>query len=59
MKDSEITSFLLKRTCNNLDIEVDMVFRDASPDVPNPMRKTVRVNLVPGLNNNVIIEENK
>lgn len=59
MKDSEITSFLLKRTCTNLDIEVDMVFRDASPDVPNPMGKTVRVNLVPGLSNNVIIEENK
>ena len=59
MKDKEITSYLLKRTCSNLDIEVDMVFRDASSDVPNPMGKTIRVNLVPGLSNNVIIEENK
>lgn len=59
LRDDNITSFLLKRTCNNLDIVVDMVFRDASPDVPNPMGKTIRVNLVPGINNNVIIEENK
>ena len=59
MKDKEITSYLLKRTCSNLDIEVDMVFRDVSPDVPNPMGKVIRVNLVPGLSNNVIIEESK
>ncbi len=59
LKDSDITSYLLKRMCTNFDIEVDMVFRDASPDVPNPMGKTIRVNLVPGVNNNVIIEENK
>lgn len=56
LKDDNITSFLLKRFCENLDIEVDMVFRDRSEDVPNPMNKTISINMVPGNGNNVIIK---
>lgn len=49
IKSNNITTFyILKRVCNNLDIDVDLTFRDRSPDVPNPMRKTIKVNLVPG-----------
>ena len=55
LKDSEITSFLLKRYCTNLDIEVDMVFRDKDDKVPNAMNKEIRINLVPGNGNNVTI----
>ena len=56
MKDDNITSYMLKRICDNLDIEVDMVFRDASGDIANPMNKVVRVNMVPGYGNHVSIE---
>ena len=57
LKDAEITSFLLKRYCNNLDIDVDMVFRDRDENVPNAMNKEIRINLVPGNGNNVDIIE--
>ena len=55
--DDSITMFLLKRMCTNFDIDVDLVFKDRSPDVPNPMGKTITVNLVPGTSTEVI-EEN-
>lgn len=58
LKDSNITSFLLKRMCSNLDIEADIVFRDTNPNVPNPMGKTITINLVPGNSNDVDIKEN-
>lgn len=57
LKDDNITSFLLKRMCSNLDIEVDMIFRDASDNVPNPMNKTIVVNMVPGNGNNITIKD--
>lgn len=57
LKDDNITSYLMKRMCNNLDIEVDMIFRDSSDGIPNPMNKTITVNLVPGNGNNVIIKD--
>ena len=57
LRDTEITSYLLKRMCNNLDLEVDIVFRDRSSDVPNPMNKTVTINMIPGINNSVIIDD--
>ena len=56
LKDSEITSFLLKRVASNIDIEVDMVFRDKSGNIPNPMGKTVVVNMVPGNGNTVFVK---
>lgn len=59
MKDSSITSFLLKRACKNLDISVDLVFRDANPNVPNPMGKTISINMVPGITNDIDIKENE
>lgn len=59
MKDSSITSFLLKRACKNLDISVDLVFRDASSNVPNPMGKTITINMVPGISNDIDIRENE
>ena len=57
LKDDNITSFMLKRMCTNLDMEVDIVFRDAPGDIPNPMGKVVRVNMVPGYSNTAIIED--
>jgi len=57
LKDDNITSFLLKRMCTNLDIEVDMVFRDASDNAPNPMNKVIVVNMVPGNGNNITIKD--
>ena len=59
MKDSSITSFLLKRACKNLDINVDLVFSDAGPNVPNPMGKTITINMVPGISNDIDIRENE
>lgn len=56
-KDDNITSFMMKRICDNMDIQVDMVFRDANPNVPNPMGKVVKVNMVPGFGNAVTIED--
>lgn len=55
LKDPDITSYLLKRFCSNLDIDVDMVFRDKEGDIANPMNKEIRINLVPGNGNNVTI----
>lgn len=59
MKDKNITSFLLKRACKNLDISVDLVFRDASQNVPNPMGKTITINMVPGDSNDIDIKDNE
>lgn len=57
LKDNSITSFMLKRICTNLDMEVDIVFRDAKEDVPNPIGKVVRVNMVPGYDTAISIED--
>lgn len=54
LNDDNITMFLLKRMCKNFDIDIDLVFRDHSPDVPNAMGKTITVNLVPGIKDEVI-----
>ena len=42
----------------HFDLDVDIVFRDKNPDVPNPMGKTITINLVPGNEGSPIIEEN-
>lgn len=57
LKDDNITSYMLKRICDNLDIQVDIVFRDAKDNVPNPMGKIVKVNMVPGYDNSISIED--
>ena len=57
LKDDNITSHMLKRICDNLDIQVDLVFRDAKSNVPNPMGKVVKVNMVPGYDNSILIED--
>lgn len=57
LKDDNITSYMLKRICDNLDIQVDLVFRDAKSNVPNPMGKVVKVNMVPGYDNSILIED--
>ncbi len=54
LNDDNITMFLLKRMCKNFDIDIDLVFRDHSPEVPNAMGKTITVNLVPGIKDEVI-----
>lgn len=57
LKDDNITSYMLKRICDNLDIQVDLVFRDTKSNVPNPMGKVVKVNMVPGYDNAILIED--
>lgn len=57
LNDDNITMFLLKRMCTNFDVDIDLVFRDHSPDVPNAMGKTITVNLVPGIRDDVIATE--
>lgn len=56
-KDDNITSFMLKRICQNLDMEVDLVFRDAPGNIANPMGKVVRVNMIPGIDSDAQVEE--
>ena len=57
LNDDNITMFLLKRMCTNFDVDIDLVFKDHSPDVPNAMGKTITVNLVPGIKDDVITTE--
>lgn len=47
-KDNSITLFLLKRTCENLDMKASLIISDKSPDVPNPIGKEIVVNLITG-----------
>ena len=57
LNDDNITMFLLKRMCKNFDINVDLVFRDQSPEVPNAMGKVITINLVPGIKDGSITTE--
>lgn len=45
MKDNEVTLFILKRFCKNLDMEAILTLRDKNPDVPNPMGCEISVSL--------------
>lgn len=61
LKDTDITLFLLGRMAEKFDLNVDMVFRDANSDVPNPMGKVITVSLSPDKDssmqiNSVVVE---
>lgn len=47
-KENTITMFLLKRTCENLDMKASLIITDKNPDVPNPIGKEIVVDLVTG-----------
>ena len=42
-KKKDITLNMLTRICDNIDIEVEMIFRDKSPNVANPMGREISV----------------
>ena len=48
LSKSRITITKLKTMCDNLDIKATLILEDASPDVPNPIGKEIRVELVRG-----------
>lgn len=56
--DTSLTLFILERFCGCLDLECDLVLRDAPGNIPNPMHKTITANLVPGGLDNIKVEDN-
>lgn len=54
MKDNKITLFLLTRMCEGLDMDAELVIRDASPNVPNPIGNPIHIKLT---NSNVVEED--
>lgn len=57
LNDDNVTLFILERFCDCLDMEADLVLRDADGNIANPMGKIITANIVPGNANNVIIED--
>lgn len=45
LKNSNATLKIIKRFCDNCDMEALLVFKDKSADVPNPMNKEIVVSL--------------
>lgn len=45
LKSDSITLNILKRYCNNCDMEALLTIRDKSPDVPNPIGKEITISL--------------
>lgn len=45
LKNKSATIKIIKRFCDNCDMEALMIFRDKSPDVPNPMNREIVVSL--------------
>lgn len=45
LKNSNATLKIIKRFCENCDMEVTLTFKDKSPDVPNPMNTEITVSL--------------
>ena len=42
----EITLFMFERMCEKLDMKAQLIITDKNPDVPNPMGKTIVVDLI-------------
>lgn len=49
LQKSTISLPMTKRLCNALDIEAVLILRDKPGDIPNPMNKTIEVNLTGGI----------
>lgn len=45
LKNNNATLKIIKRFCENCDMEAILIFKDKNPDVPNPMNKEVVVSL--------------
>lgn len=45
LKNTSATLNIIKRYCENMDMEAVLILRDKSPDVPNPMNKEIVVSL--------------
>lgn len=45
LKNNNATLKIIKRFCENCDMEAIMIFRDKNPEVPNPMNKEIVVSL--------------
>ena len=45
LKGDSATLNIIKRYCKNMDMEAILTFRDANPDVPNPMGREVTISL--------------
>ena len=50
--NNTITLIKLKSMCNALDIKATLTLEDASPDVPNPINKTITIELTSGGDDN-------
>lgn len=42
-KDTKTTLFKMVRICNKMDIEAELILRDKSPDVPNPIGEEIHM----------------
>lgn len=47
-KKKTLSLNMIKRLCKNLDIKATLLLEDANPNVPNPMREVVSVDLTGG-----------
>lgn len=45
LKNSSATLNIIKRYCDNCDMEAVLTIRDKSPDVPNPMKTEITISL--------------
>lgn len=45
LKNSNATLKIIKRFCQNCDMDVLLTFKDKSPDVPNPMNREIVISL--------------
>ena len=60
LKSNSITLNILKRYCDNCDMEAVLTIRDKSPDVPNPIGREISVSLtenMEGCNENFYIDD--
>ena len=48
LKNNQVTLNIIKRFCNNMDMEAVLTIRDKRPDVPNPLKKDISVSLTDG-----------
>jgi len=59
LDSDDVSLYLLRRYAENFDLRMDIEFSDRSPDVPNPMNKTIRINVIPGIDSTPVIEDVK
>ena len=48
LRNNQVTLNIIKRFCNNMDMEAQLIIRDKSADVPNPLGKEIIVSLTDG-----------